>query len=58
MPQGSLAHLQNLVTTTEMSRKIVIKGDYLQYWEISSKTTSVEFGLAKFDSRQSSECKV
>ena len=51
MPQGSLAHPQNLVITTEMSHKIVIKGDYLQSWEISSKTTIVEFGLAKVDSR-------
>ena len=58
MPQGSLAHPQNLVITTEMSRKIVIKGDYLQNWEISSKNTSVEFGLTKFDSGQSSECEV
>ena len=50
MPQGSLAHSQNLVITTEMSHTIVIKGDYLQSWEISSKTTFVEFGLAKSDS--------
>ena len=58
MPQGSLAHPQILVITTEMSHTVVIKGDYLQSWEISSKTTFVEFGLAKSDSRQSSECEV
>ena len=51
MPQGSLVHPQNLIITTEMSHTIVIKGDYLQSWEISSKTTFVEFGLAKSDSR-------
>ena len=51
MPQGSLAHPQILVITTEMPHTIVIKGDYLQSWEISSKTTFVEFGLAKSDSR-------
>ena len=37
-----------------MSRKIVIKYDYLQSWESSSNTALLEFGLAKSDLRQSS----
>ena len=35
-----------------MSRKIVIKYDYPQSWEISSNTTLLEFGLVKSNLRQ------
>ena len=38
-----------------MSRKIVIKYDYLQSQEISSKTALLKFDLAKSDSRHSSD---
>ena len=42
-----------VIKTTIRSYKIVIKSHYLQYFEISSYTTLLEFGLAKSNLRQS-----
>ena len=47
-----------VIKTTVMSHKIVIKYDYLQYFEISSNTALLEFGLAKSNLRQSFWLKV
>ena len=41
-----------------MSRKIVNKQDYLQFWKISSNTSFLEFDLAKSDLRLPSWPKV
>ena len=57
--QGSRVRPWNwVIITAQMSRKIVIKYDYLQSWESSSNTALLEFGLAKSDLRQSSWPKV
>ena len=57
MWQGSWVHPWNWVNTTaEISCKVVI--NYLQSWEISSKTTLLEIGSAKCKSWQLSWPKV
>lgn len=53
MWQGSWVHSQyQIIAIAKVSRKIVIRRDYLQYWENSSNTGLFEFRLANTDLRQ------